>query len=147
MKILHIRFVILFAGLFFGRQLAAQNQGIRLTVTNLRNDKGFVLVSLYKEGQGFPDQVSLAFKTDKVAIYNKRAVIIFPDLPDGNYGIAILHDENNDARMNKNALGLPKEGYGFSNNVIGAFGPPSFKRASIAFKAGTLKDVSIRARY
>ncbi|MBK7290922.1 MAG: DUF2141 domain-containing protein [Chitinophagaceae bacterium] len=41
--------------------------------------------------------------------------------------IAILHDENDDGKMNSNFLGLPKEGYGFSNNVMGNFGPPLFQ--------------------
>lgn len=126
---------------------AQPNNGIRLTVNNLRNDKGFVLVSLFKEGQGFPDKAAQAFRTDKVAIFNKKAVLIFPDLPAGSYGISILHDENNDQQMNKNGLGLPKEGYGFSNNVIGAFGPPSYRRASFTHKAGVLTDIAIKTRY
>ena len=126
---------------------AQPDNGIRLTVTNLRNDKGFVLVSLFKEGQGFPDKAAQAFRTDKVAIFNRKAILIFPDLPAGSYGISILHDENNDQQMNKNGLGLPKEGYGFSNNVIGAFGPPSYKRASFTHKTGGLTDVQIKTRY
>lgn len=123
------------------------DDGIKLTITNLRNDKGFVLVSLFKEGVGFPDDASRAFRKDKVAIINKKAVIIFPDLPAGNYAIAILHDENNDQKMNKNALGLPKEGYGFSNNVMAPFGPPSYRRASFKHTTGSLTEASIRARY
>ena len=127
--------------------IAQPDNGIRLTVTNLRNDKGFVLVSLFKEGQGFPDKAAQAFRTDKVAKKKKKAVLIFPDLPAGSYAISILHDENNDQQLNKNAFGLPKEGYGFSNNVIGAFGPPSYKRASFIHKAGALMDVPIKTRY
>lgn len=124
-----------------------QQSGIRLTITNLRNNNGFVLVSLYKEGTGYPDKTELAFRRDKVAIYNQKAVLIFPDLPAGSYAIAILHDENNDQKMNKTALGLPKEGYGFSNNVMGAFGPPSYKRASFKYTGSGMTDVSIRTRY
>lgn len=122
-------------------------EGLTLTVTNLRNNNGFVLISLYKDGSGYPDDAARAVRNEKVAIYNNRAVIIFPELSSGSYGIAILHDENNDQKMNKNALGLPKEGYGFSNNVMGAFGPPSWKRASFRYNAGEKKEVSIRARY
>jgi uncharacterized protein (DUF2141 family) len=122
-------------------------EGIKLTITSLRNDKGFVLVNLFKEGVGFPDEAGKAFRKDKVVIYNKRAVIIFPELPAGNYAIAILHDENNDQVMNKSRLGLPKEGYGFSNNVMAAFGPPSYKKASFSHSINSLTEVSIRARY
>jgi len=123
------------------------DEGIKLTITNLRNDKGFVLISLFKEGVGFPDQADKAFRKDKVAIYNKMAVIIFPELPPGNYAIAILHDENDDKKMNKNVVGLPREGYGFSNNVMAPFGPPSYRRASFKHPGKTLTELSIRARY
>ena len=145
MKFLLSLFFFLVTGI--SGTMAQPDNGIRLTVSNLRNDKGFVLVSLFKEGQGFPDKAAQAFRTDKVAIYNKKAILIFPDLPAGSYGISILHDENNDQQMNKNGLGLPKEGYGFSNNVIGAFGPPSYRRASFMHKAGGLTDVLIKTRY
>ncbi|MBM3417172.1 MAG: DUF2141 domain-containing protein [Bacteroidetes bacterium] len=133
--------------LFISSFQPLQEQGIKLTITHLRNEKGFVLVSLFKDGAGYPDDAEKAFRREKLAIYNKKAVILFPDLPAGNYAISILQDENNDQRMNKNALGVPKEGYGFSNNVAGAFGPPSFRRASFKHAAGALTQLSIRIRY
>ncbi len=138
---------LFFAVFAFSSFSPAPEEGIKLTITNLRNDKGFVLVSLFKEGEGFPDEGEKAFRKDKVTIINKRAVIIFPNLPTGSYAISILHDENNDLRMNKNALGIPKEGYGFSNNVTGAFGPPSYNRAKFRHLDNSLTQVAIRARY
>ncbi len=71
----------------------------------------------------------------------------FTGLPTGNYAIAILHDENDDMKMNTNFLGLPKEGYGFSNNVMGAFGPPGYNKANFNYTAGTATAISIKARY
>lgn len=132
---------------FFSSFRPITETGISLTITHLRNDKGFVLVSLYKDGSGYPDNADMAYRKDRVAIYNKRAVIVFPDVPAGSYAISILHDENNDQKMNKNSLGLPKEGYGFSKNVVGAFGPPSYKRASFQHTGVGLTEISIRARY
>lgn len=145
------KFLILFIWLLVAglRPTAAQKplDGLTISITNLRSNNGFVLISLYKDGSGYPDNATQAFRNEKVAIYNNKAVIIFPDLPSGSYGIAILHDENNDQKMNKNALGLPKEGYGFSNNVMGAFGPPSWKRASFRYQAGDTRNLSIKTRY
>ena len=122
-------------------------EGISLTITNLRNDKGFVLISLFKDGVGYPDNAAKAFKTAKVTIKDKKATFLFSGLPTGTYAISILHDENNDQKMNKSFLGLPKEGYGFSNNAIGAFGPPSLGRASFRHTQNTLTQVSIRTKY
>ncbi|MFZ9387334.1 MAG: DUF2141 domain-containing protein [Chitinophagaceae bacterium] len=122
-------------------------EGIKLSITNLRNNNGHVLVSLFKDGAGYPDDVAKAFRTAKLEILDKKATVLFSGLPSGSYAISILHDENNDQRMNKSFLGLPKEGYGFSNNVIGAFGPPGYNRASFRHASNTLTQVSIRVKY
>jgi uncharacterized protein (DUF2141 family) len=121
--------------------------GLSIEITDLRNNKGHVLVSLYKDGKGYPDEPKKAFRLVKLSIINNSASITYSGLPDGNYSIAILHDENDDKKMNKNFLGLPKEGYGFSNNVMGAFGPPSLSKASFEYNFKQAKSISIRARY
>ncbi|HEX4877071.1 MAG TPA: DUF2141 domain-containing protein [Chitinophagaceae bacterium] len=123
-----------------------QQAGLRVDVTGLHHNNGYVLVSVYKEGSGFPDNPDRAVKKVKLLIKDKKATITFTDISAGIYAVAILHDENNDQKLNTNGLGIPKEGYGFSNNVIGAFGPPSFKRASFNY-TGSLKVISIRTRY
>lgn len=121
-------------------------KGISVEITGLRNNNGYVLVSLFKDGNGFPEQAEKAVRRVKLGINNRKAAIVFSDIQPGQYAIAILHDENSDQKMNTNGLGIPKEGYGFSNNVTGAFGPPSFKRASFKFN-GDLSAVTIKTRY
>lgn len=121
--------------------------GITINITNLRNDRGHVLVSLYKEGEGFPDKAEKAFRKERVAISNKKAIVQFSTVPAGNYAVAILHDENDDAKMNKTWLGLPKEGYGFSNNVMGALGPPAYSKASFKHTTGQSTTIEIKTRY
>lgn len=123
-----------------------QVKGIRVEITGLRNNNGYVLVSVFKEGNGFPDQAEKAVRKAKLGINNRKAAIVFNDIQPGQYAISILHDENGDQKMNTSGLGIPKEGYGFSNNVTGAFGPPSFKRASFKFN-GDLSAVTIKTRY
>jgi len=122
-------------------------EGIKVNIINLRNSKGRVLISLFKDGIGYPDQPDKAFRKTSISITDNQAFFLFTDIPFGNYAIAILHDENDDKQMNKNSLGLPKEGYGFSNNVMGAFGPPAYTRVKFSHKANTFKIVNIKARY
>lgn len=50
---------------------------------------------------------------------------------DKKYAIAVYHDVNSNSKLDKNFFGIPKEGYGFSNNARGTFGPPSFDDAAI----------------
>ena len=61
--------------------------------------------------------------------------VIFENLKPGKYAISVLHDTNNNKDMDRNKLGIPKEGFGFSNNVTGAMGPPSFERAQYRFSS------------
>ncbi len=71
----------------------------------------------------------------------------FDNLPVGTYAIAIFHDSNNNKKLDKNWVGIPKEGYGFSNNVFGTFGPPSFQEASFKVKANNTTNLKIKLEY
>ncbi|HEX7847997.1 MAG TPA: DUF2141 domain-containing protein [Chitinophagaceae bacterium] len=121
-----------------------KQSGLTVSITNLRNDKGHVLISLFKNGDGYPDKPDKAFRKEKLSIKNNKASVVFNDLPAGDYAIAILHDEDDDLRMNKTWLGLPKEGYGFSNNVMGTFGPPSYSKAKFAHSNPSSQEIKTR---
>ena len=60
--------------------------------------------------------------------------VLISDLPPGKYAVAAYVDNNRNGRQDKNFLGVPKEIYGFSNDVRGMFGPPDF--AAAAFEIG-----------
>ncbi|MFZ1261906.1 MAG: DUF2141 domain-containing protein [Chitinophagaceae bacterium] len=143
--------LFILAGIIFGMGTIAfhpaTEEGIKINIINLHNNKGFVLVSLFKNGEGYPNDPGKAFRKAKLAIQDKKVTITFPDLPSASYAIAILHDENDDQKMNKNFMGLPKEGYGFSNNAAGVFGPPGYNKASFRHTANTLTTIVIKAKY
>lgn len=120
---------------------------INIIITGLDNDRGQVLVSLFKDGDGYPHDPGKAIRKGRTAAAGKKAMISFSDLPSGKYAAVVLHDENNNLKMDKNWLGLPKEGYGFSNNVMGSFGPPSFSRASFLHTGDKQTSISISVRY
>lgn len=125
----------------------AINQNLKVTIIKLHSNNGVVLVSLFKDGKGYPDNPEEAYGKEKAYIVEKSATIIFKSVPPGSYAIAILHDENNNRRMDKNILGIPKEGYGFSNNVSATFGPPSYKRASFTHTSISPTDIQIKTKY
>ncbi|MBI5857346.1 MAG: DUF2141 domain-containing protein [Sphingobacteriales bacterium] len=126
---------------------APTGENIKISILNLRNNKGHVLVSLFNSSSGFPDRPENAVRKAQLAINNYSASVSFTGLPSGKYAVAILHDENDDLKMNTNFFGIPKEGYGFSNNVMGTFGPPSFSRAGFDFTAISDLQIAILARY
>lgn len=138
-----------FAFSAFATKISAQTHAssLRIEITGARNNTGAILCSVYKEGKGYPDHPELAYYKTRVPIKGGRASIEIDSLLFGRYAVALLHDENQDNKMNTSSFGLPKEGYGFSNNVMGLFGPPSFSKASFVVPAGTQKKITIELRY
>ena len=75
----------------------------------------------------------------------EEVVAAFQDVPAGTFAIAVFHDTNSNGKLDKNFLGIPKEGYAFSNNVFGTFRAPGFEDASFEFDGN--KTVKIKMRY
>ncbi len=81
-----------------------------------------------------------------IRIQNKQARCDFEDVPPGTYAIAAAHDENMNGKLDTNALGIPTEGYGFSNDAKGWLSAPSFSAASFLYDGQNL-DMTITLHY
>ena len=119
---------------------ADQERGkIIVEVDNFEHDQGFAFVSLCKPGDIFPPaEKQKPFARKIVKIENKKAIIIFEDIPFGTYAVGVFHDKNNNRRLDRNILGMPVEFYGFSNNARGIIGPPSFQEAEFELQKAIL---------
>lgn len=113
-----------------GKPLPDKKGIVVLQIEGCKNDKGQLLISLFNEPTGYPSDGKKAFRRTSVAVKKGITLVEWKDIPEGTYAIALLHDENNDLKMNFTMIGLPKEGYAFSNNSMGLAGPPSFQKAS-----------------
>jgi uncharacterized protein (DUF2141 family) len=100
-------------------------------VTGLDNNDGQLLVALYDDSKSYLGETP-TIGANRV-ITGKEEFVRFDGLPYGQYAVVVLHDLNKDMDMNKNFLGIPTEGYGFSNNVMGKCGPPSYDQARFDF--------------
>ena len=118
---------------------------IIVTITNLENNKGVCETCLFTNASSFagngPD-----FKCAALKIQNKKAVAVFDAVPTGVYAIAVFHDENNNSKMDKNFLGIPKEGYGASKNKLPFASAPTFKENQFEVQPGNTIDINIRLR-
>ena len=119
-------------------------QGILVVnIKNIKNTNGDILIGLYDSTSNFPRKVS----TGKVVkVEDKEMQITFADIKPGNYAVSVLHDENQNKDLDQGKLGIPKEGYGFSNNVMGVMGPPSFRKARFRVPAGK-SSITIKMKY
>jgi uncharacterized protein (DUF2141 family) len=103
---------------------------IEINISNINPLKGELNIALDTEKTYDNDDKSNSYFTVvKKAIANIQKVVI-TDVTPGIYAISIMHDENNNQKIDTNFFGIPYEGYGFSKNVIGYFGKPTFKETS-----------------
>ena len=107
------------------------NTTLVIEISGIRNNKGHVLVALYNRADGFPDQSDKAFKKLRIPATTSILKCSFEDLPPGSYAFGIIHDENDNQKLDTGLFGIPKEGFVFSRNAMGTIGPPSFKDAAI----------------
>ncbi|MCS6968497.1 MAG: DUF2141 domain-containing protein [Cytophagales bacterium] len=102
----------------------AQKGKIIVEIGNLRNNSGKVLAALYNSEKTFMSERQ-AVATGQATITSQTAQIVF-EVPYGEYAIALLHDENDNGKMDSNLFGIPKEGYAVSNNAKNSFGAPKY---------------------
>lgn len=110
---------------------------LTVKIKDVQNANGTILMALHDGADGFPKSrkpvavISLDAKIGEV-------LAVFPDLDAGAYAISLYHDENGNKELDTNFLGVPTEGYAFTNNAKGAFGPPSFENAAIKIEEENL---------
>jgi len=138
--------ILLSVGVSFAPSSLAQSGGqatIILKVTGLRSEKGQVKIAVFNSSEkwlGEQPLYSSAINVDGQSVTWK-----INDVPYGDYGVAVLHDENSNGKMDKNFAGIPLEPYGFSNNVRVTLGPPKWEKAKFAVK-GSTTEVSIEVK-
>ena len=133
------------------RSLTAQTKDtttLTVRVTGARNTKGKIGVTLFQDAQGFPDDTSKAIRQQSVEIdpNTMSAQVTFKDLPQGTFAVSVLHDENGNGKMDKNFVGMPKEGYGASNNPSKKRRAPTFDEAKFSLNASE-QTIEIRLIY
>ncbi len=97
-------------------------------------------------GKGFPSNGAEAVQNRCVAITAMPLFFTFENLQPGSYAVAILHDANSDDKVNRNFIGIPLEGFGFSRNPIIRTGPPKFNDA-VVLVAGPSTNIQIQLNY
>ena len=103
---------------------------LTVIVSGCKTQRGQIFIALYDEQSQYPI-FGKQLKGEIMPLTKKpRHEFTFKKIPYKTYAIAVFHDINKNGKLDKNALGLPLEPYGFSNNARSTFSAPSFSQAS-----------------
>jgi uncharacterized protein (DUF2141 family) len=132
-------------------RLVAQNAAastLTIRVVGAKNSKGQIAIALFNGEAGFPGDKSKALRTlqTKIDPQTLSAQVTLDALPRGVYAVSVFHDENSNGQLDKNVFGIPKEGYGASNNPKKSMGPPKFADARFQLDQPE-KVIEISLRY
>ncbi len=103
-----------------------QHRSLEIVIQSEAGKEGNLEIALFNQKENFLEK---PFKTLQVPVNGAENKAVFQQLPSGWYAVAVYLDENDNRKLDKNLLGIPKEEYGFSNNAKGSMGPPSFEAA------------------
>jgi uncharacterized protein (DUF2141 family) len=133
---------------FFPTLLPAQSpNSVTLTVrvVNVRSANGVARIALFRSAEGFPGAASKALRTQtaKIDPQTLTAQAIFSGIPQGTYAVMVFHDENGNGKLDKNLVGIPKEGYGASNNPAKKMRAPTFDEAKFSLSSDQSVEVKL----
>ena len=125
----------------------SEEANLKINILNL-DKPGFLYLSICKDEAGFKETVENESKEESCIAYVKEIDLQNTEINNvlsyGEYAVTLFVDLDGNKKLNKNFLGIPKEQYGFSNNVMGKMSPPTFDQAKFAIAGPTTQNIKLR---
>jgi uncharacterized protein (DUF2141 family) len=139
--------IALIGGIFLSQSsLKAQTQTTQVTISGIRSGNGQILLYVYTDEETYDNQKPVkTFTLDKKGLADGQLVVPCSLTP-GVYSLTIVDDENSNGKIDKNFLGMPKEGFGFSNFFMEKMKKPVFDDFKVDLRSTNIK-VGIKVKY
>jgi len=137
-------FILLISFIPTAPEKAGETGTITITFTNIEVGKGLLRTAVYGENRFLKRDGELYDYKEKAT--STSMTVTFEDIPYGTYAIAAYQDENEDAKLSKNAIGLPNEAYGFSKKLPSKWRVPKFDDVSFELNSST-KAFDVKLNY
>lgn len=105
----------------------ANAAGLDVVVGNVSNDKGTIRVAVCSKAEFLKPTCA---HVGHAPARPGEVVVHIDDVPAGIWAAQAFHDENDNHAIDRNIVGIPTEGLGFSNDAKMMFGPPAFADAA-----------------
>jgi uncharacterized protein (DUF2141 family) len=121
-------FVLLVLGTAVPTTALSESMGkLTVNISGFPSSEGVAMVALHNSERSYQGEEAGALDKKMVPVVNQKTQVVFGNLAFGSYGVSLYHDENANGKLDTNAMGIPKEAYGFSNNARSFFGKPGYK--------------------
>ena len=119
-----------------------QPHELTITVNDINEVKGQLRIGLFSNAENFKLKAN-PVDSAVIEVTSKTISYTFKHLNSGTYAVAVYHDENDDGTLNKRQLGIPVEGFGFSNFQTKQKKPPDFNEVSFELKTDLTLNIPL----
>lgn len=134
-------FCLPFAGLLLAATATAGD--LQVDLHGIRVATGTLQLAVVDSAAGWDSKVA-PVQAQRLPASGEAAHVVFKNLPAGDYAVLVTHDENGNGTLDTNLVGIPVEGYGFSNNPQ-VQRKPTFEEARVHVPAeGAAIDIALR---
>lgn len=123
------------------------SQDVILKIENINTTHGVIRLAIYDSEENYNTDNPLQLKTIEKTNVKDKSITLNLDLPKGVYAIKVLDDINKNTKMDYNLVGIPKEGYGFSNYYHSGVALPKFNELSFSVKPNQKNLVLVKLKY
>jgi len=116
---------ILFLAMMLAASIVGAQNKLTVVVDGIEKSNGKILVAVYDSSNFLKQPLHAGLAIVKPGL--EEVTIVIEDIASGQYAVAIIHDENDNNKLDTGPYGIPIEKYGFSNNVVGKMGAPEFR--------------------
>ena len=118
---------------------------VKVVIEGVRSEKGKLVLAIFKDQDGFKNRKPIKrIELIKSELEGNEIVL---NLDPGTYGFSVLDDENENNKMDYNFIGMPKEGFGFSNYYHKGLSKPHFDKFKFKINNKKIKLIAIQLRY
>ena len=132
-KIVLLVLIQIVCGIFLFAEETAEEKKLTVQITNIASEDGQIILAIYNSSENYDNRIAF----QEVKIKPEIDTVIFEtNVPDGEYLVMLVHDINNNGKLDTSFIGMPKEPVGLSN-YDGKGIPGKFKKHKFSVNENT----------
>ena len=111
-KIVLLVLIQIVCGIFLFAEETAEEKKLTVQITNVTSEEGQIILAIYNSSENYDKRIAF----QEVKLKPEIDTVIFEtNVPDGEYLVMLVHDINNNGKLDTTFIGMPKEPVGLSN--------------------------------